>query len=321
MNNHSIAVVYHGGCNDGIASAWAAWRTLGDKAEYIPWYYGDPVPQADGKVVIMVDISPTPKEVEEIRSTAKALMIVDHHDSSVRLLEGLPCGITSFNDFMDVVNRESGVDVPVYLYADKSRSGAVLSWMFFNNVTGVLDSDIDANGHIPEALLLIEDYDLFVKQLVDTVPFNEWLASTGRYIDNFDRHVNPDGTPDTESLHIGRALVKKTTGIVRDIMRNYVRLIDWRGYKVAVVNGPSHVRNEVSEEIMKKHHDVDFVMVYQIRSAKVVVSLRGRDKRINMGVIAGEFGGGGHEDAAAFSINLDDQKLMDALGISGPGFS
>ncbi|MNX85689.1 hypothetical protein D3C86_1175380 [compost metagenome] len=104
-------------------------------------------------------------------------------------------------------------------------------------------------------------------------------------------------------------------------MRNYVRLIDWRGYKVAVVNGPSHVRNEVSEEIMKKHHDVDFVMVYQIRSAKVVVSLRGRDKRINMGVIAGEFGGGGHEDAAAFSINLDDQKLMDALGISGPGFS
>ena len=35
-------VVYHSNCNDGFASAWAAWKKFGDEnTKYIPMQYGE----------------------------------------------------------------------------------------------------------------------------------------------------------------------------------------------------------------------------------------------------------------------------------------
>lgn len=308
MSKHSMAVVYHGNCNDGTAAAWAAWKKLGVNAEYIAWRYGDPVPQVDGMVVFVVDISPTPEQVEQLKASAKAVVIVDHHDSSLRKISDLP-QVDKYSDFMDIVDKHDGIDVPVYLMMDIGRSGAVLSWLFFN------DHGLSYNGLIPTALTLIDDYDLFTKKHNDTAAFNAWLAGSGRYIDNFDRHVNEDGTPKYTAISAGKLLVKQLQRQVNDVVRNYVRNVEWRGYKVALVNAPFAIRNEVADEL-NQTTDVDFVLVYSIRSDKVVFSARGKDKKINLSIIAEEFGGGGHEDAAAFSIPLDNLSLMSTLGIA-----
>lgn len=303
-----MAVVYHGNCNDGTASAWAAWKVLGINAEYIAWRYGDPVPQVDGMVVFVVDISPKPEEVEQLRASAKAVVIVDHHDSSLRKISDLP-RVDKYSDFMEIVDKHDGTDVPVYLMMDIERSGAILSWLFFNN------HGLTYNGLIPTALTLIDDYDRFTKKYNDTAAFNAWLAGSGRYIDNLDRHVNEDGTPKYTALSAGKLLVKQLQRQVNDIIRNYVRFVQWRSYKIALVNAPFTIRNEVADEL-NQTTDVDFVLVYSIRSDKVVFSARGKDKKINLSIIAEEFGGGGHEDAAAFSIPLDNLSLMFTLGIA-----
>lgn len=306
-----IVVVYHGGCNDGIAAAWAAWTVLGDEAEYVYWHYGAPLPQVHGKIVIMVDISPTPEQVEELKKISHAVMIVDHHDSSIRRLPELPV-LDKFSDFMKEIELDTWLDTPVFMMATTARSGAVLSWLFFKDIG--MAEEID-ESKIPKALLLIEDYDLFIKKYQETVPFNEWLASSGRYIDNFDDHVNEHGTPVEITVYTGKMIMKKTESMVRDIMRNYVRYINWRGFRIGLVNAPSAIRNEVAEQIMKKD-GVDFALIYQIRNDKVVFSARGKDKQHNLGLIAEEFGGGGHEDAAAFAIDLNDIALLEALGIA-----
>lgn len=303
-----MAVVYHGNCNDGTASAWAAWKILGPEAEYIAWRYGDPVPQVDGMVVFVVDISPKPEEVEQLRASAKAVVIVDHHDSSLRKISDLP-RVDKYTDFMKIVDRYDGIEAPVYLMMDTERSGAILSWLFFN------DHGLEYTGPVPTALTLIDDYDRFTKKYPETAAFNAWLAGSGRYIDNFDRHVNEDGTPKYTALSAGKLLVKQLQRQVNDIIRNYVRRVEWRGYKVALVNAPFTIRNEVADEL-NQTTDVDFVLVYSIRSDKVVFSARGKDKKINLSILAEEFGGGGHEDAAAFSIPLDNTSLMFALGIA-----
>lgn len=46
-----IVVMYHRACNDGIASAWAAYHYFGEDAQYIPWQYGDKIPELTGKEV------------------------------------------------------------------------------------------------------------------------------------------------------------------------------------------------------------------------------------------------------------------------------
>lgn len=303
-----MAVVYHGNCNDGTAAAWAAWKKLGVNAEYIAWRYGDPVPQVDGMVVFVVDISPKPEEVEQLRNTAKAVVIVDHHDSSLRKISDLP-RVDKYSDFMEIVDKHDGVDVPVYLMMDIEHSGAVLSWLFFN------DYGLNWDKPIPHVLTLIQDYDLFTKKFPETAAFNAWLAGSGRYIDNFDRHVNEDGTAKYTALSAGKLLVKQHQRQINDIIRNYVRFVQWRNYKIAIVNAPFTIRNEVADEL-NQTTDVDFVLVYSIRTDKVVFSARGKDKKINLSIIAEEFGGGGHEDAAAFSIPLDNLSLMFALGIA-----
>jgi len=51
-------VLYHSPCYDGFGAAYAAWRSLGDTAEYIPVSHGNPPPDLPkGSHVYIIDFS------------------------------------------------------------------------------------------------------------------------------------------------------------------------------------------------------------------------------------------------------------------------
>ena len=50
-------VIYHADCTDGFGAAFAAWKLLGNKAEYHACKHGTKPPDVRGKTVAILDFS------------------------------------------------------------------------------------------------------------------------------------------------------------------------------------------------------------------------------------------------------------------------
>ncbi|MGI5844549.1 MAG: phosphoesterase [Candidatus Xenobium sp.] len=128
-------VLYHADCTDGFGAAWAAWKALGDRATYLPVFHGLPPPELPEEArVLLVDFSYPREELLALRERVADFLVLDHHISAQRELEGL--------DFAKF---------------DMEHSGAALSWHFFH-----------PGQPLPELLTYIEDWDLWRHRLPDS---------------------------------------------------------------------------------------------------------------------------------------------------------
>ena len=140
-------VLYHANCNDGFGAAYAAWKLLGNRAEYIPCSHGTPPPDVKGKKVVCLDFSYNKKITKKLIKRADAFLIIDHHKSAMVELHDVPN--TRF---------------------DMTKSGAMLAWEFFH-----------PGKEAPKFIQYIQDRDLWVWELpyskefsaaFDMVPWN-----------------------------------------------------------------------------------------------------------------------------------------------------
>ena len=74
--------IYHGNCADGFTAAWAVWRMFGDDVEFVPGVYGHEPPDVAGKHVLMVDFSFKRAVLETMATSAKSIVILDHHKTA-----------------------------------------------------------------------------------------------------------------------------------------------------------------------------------------------------------------------------------------------
>src|SRR3989344_3538970 len=108
--NPNVIVIYHGDCRDGGGGAYAAWKHFGDKAEYIPTYYGfNRLDRLEGNEVYAIDFCYKKEEIGEIESRALKLVVLDHHISAKESIE-----LTKNHVF------------------DLNHSGAVIAWNYFH---------------------------------------------------------------------------------------------------------------------------------------------------------------------------------------------
>lgn len=286
---HTV-VLYHRGCNDGIAAAWSAWRKFGNQAVYIPYQYGEAIPlECDERHVIMLDLSLKEDQLTEMAMRAKSLLIVDHHKSAKDLCFRLPA-VKTYGDYMKYRCRAEGDGCILF---DENWSGAVLSWALFNNVSAIVPEEI------PLPLRLIHDYDLWKHEMADTKPINAWLINGGLTIERVDE-LMVNG-PTAEMLAVGHALMRYDDKIIRSVLREYVESFTTEeGVTYAMVNAPHHLRNEIGDRLKDKY---DFVVLYTRRKERTVYSLRSKkDGGYDTTIISGKLGGGGHAPASAFSL-------------------
>lgn len=271
-------VVYHGGCNDGFTAAWLFWLVYGDKAEYIPATHGTPIPAEDftGANVVFVDFSFKRPEMEEIAKVAASLVVLDHHESAVKELEGM-----------------DGVIL------DMDRSGAMmaLDWLGSN---GFPETDREPNtpAKLRKSRKLVEfiqDRDLYQNFLINTlevaaymrsVPheFNEWSAVAALL------------------HHAPYALIGRGEGILNywnlEIERHLREKIELKigGHIVPAVNATT-LYSEIAGELAK---GAPFGAVYFDTADNRTWSLRSDQNGVNVAEIAALYGGGGHRHAAGF---------------------
>lgn len=259
--------VYHGSCDDGFGAAYAVWKKYGNSVLYYAGVYGLSPPDVTGLDVAIVDFSYKRPIMVELASKAKSILVLDHHKTAQADLEGL------------------SVECPnVTVEFDMERSGAVMAWQYFHPDT-----------ELPKFFEYLQDRDLWTKRLPGVDEFTAALRSYPQDFKEWDRLCSGFVT---DLIQEGMSIQRYYRTLVEQAKKHaFIREI--AGYKVPVVNASLFMSSEVAGELAEGH---PFSAVYAETEKTVIWSLRSRGDGIDVSEVAKKFGGGGHKNAAGFTV-------------------
>lgn len=263
-----IVVFYHAQCFDGFSAAWAVWKKIGDDAQYMPLFYGRPIPiEPKNKKIIFVDFLPKEDELKKIIADNMSVVAIDHHKT----------------------NSEKIKLVPEYTF-DLSKSGAVLAWEYFHKEP------------VPLLLRYVQDMDLWEWKLENSKEIMITLDLVDFNFNDWDTLRMSIENPELKNKLVekGKLLLKYQEILVNDIIKSNGQKVEFEGYKIFAVNS-SVFTNEVGNSLSITHPPLS--IIWQQRSDIITISLRS-DGTVDVGAIAKKYGGGGHVGAAGFEIPI-----------------
>lgn len=287
-------VIYHANCMDGFAAAWAAWTKLGDKeTHYWPMSYGDdPISKIKvvprGLTIYIVDFS-FPREVLKRMCEADVkVVILDHHK-------------TAEVDLTDWPDQPENLEI----HFDMERSGAKMAWDYFRPYDPA-----------PSLISYVQDRDLWrkvllyseeINQFISTLPhnFDSWTSASYLLRNRFD-----------EAKHIGESVLRKHGQIVADIVKTARPIkfhIDGKTVSGLAANCTGHFASDVGHELCKLSGT--FGATYcSGNDGSVKWSLRSEGD-FDVSAIAKLFGGGGHKNAAGFTLREEGRDYDSEINI------
>ncbi len=269
---------YHAGCPDGFGAVWSVRRAWGEDARYIARSHDDPLPfdLLEDALVVFVDIAVDNKTLLELSDVAEHIILLDHHVSAQLRYQGDP----------SVVNRieDEGHEV----LFDLDHSGAVLAWQYFH-----------PDEPTPELLRYVEDQDLWNWKLDGSDEINAAIASYPRDFETWDQLA----------LRASEELVREGESIVRankaEVQRavQHPDTIHVDGHPIEAVNASVN-RSAIGHELaQRKKYDRPWGCVYRISGGTVHATLYSIGD-LDVSKVASSLGGGGHRNAAGFSVQL-----------------
>ena len=282
-------VIYHKGCQDGLAAAACVCKYTFKEADYLPLFvpmgYGDVkgflakpdiVEVVKDKNILFLDFSFKKKDLEHLKTLAKKVMVLDHHETAMKELK-------------DVEG----------CFFDMKESGASMAWNYF------------FPGEIaPLYIKYVKDRDLWAWQFrKNSEPFNYGVVDIR----------SKDALPfaytiyfkDSEVLlaveHGKRIMAKNKKIIEERVKKAEIRIvtIGKKEYKIMILELDSHLLISETAEYMYTHNDVCFTVIWQHNPVKgeYKLSFRTNQPEINVGKIAEYYGGGGHAKASGAAID------------------
>jgi nanoRNase/pAp phosphatase (c-di-AMP/oligoRNAs hydrolase) len=265
-------------------------------------------PNIKNKNIIIIDVAYKYEILKEIVRNAKFVTFIDHH-------------VTIADDIYKLSKEFKNL----YIFYDKNKSGATLTWKFFFPkktiplfVKYVEDNDIgkwemkDVHNFMtafsvkydpsPKRENLIEWRKLYSNKTVTE------LINLGKIYNQYKSHLTEE--------HSKRFSIQKFPS--EKIYNSHTDLFKKPGqYTVALYCGnPCPSASDVAKKIFEKY-DCDFFIGWTLNLDRKEYVLIFRSKTVNIGEIAKIFNGGGHELAAAGSIKMDSFSIEDLfMGVS-----
>lgn len=275
LDDKKVLVLYHADCMDGFAAAWAAWKEFNNKAYYKAVRHYNPLPDfADGSMLYIVDFCYPMQELVEAAQRAKKIVVLDHH-------------ISAQKDF-EAYQKHSPIPGNVEMNFIQSHSGCMIVWQYFQG-----------DAEPPVLLKHIEDHDLWRHQLPQTEEICRAL------------HLRlPVSFAEFEKLKLP-SLQGEGALLLKQQQKNVTRLLKARhgvklnGISGLAVNAPSMFSSDLGHELAELSGTFGLSYFYQGKRQRYECSLRSVGE-FDVSVIAHEFGGGGHRNAAGFSVKQAD---------------
>jgi oligoribonuclease NrnB/cAMP/cGMP phosphodiesterase (DHH superfamily) len=262
-------VLYHAKCQDGFGAAYAAWRSLGDVADYTPVHYGDvvPVEKLIEQQVFILDFSFPPETLTEMAKHAERITLLDHHKTAAAAWIG-----------------KTPPDNVTVLF-DMDRSGAQIAWDHFH-----------PGEPRPGLIDHIGDRDLWRFKLPDTNPV---VAGLGLLPMDFD--VWKIAEANLSSLaEKGCTVLEILQGQIDSALAKELRTVTLGGYEGLATNAINNT-SEIGNAIALKSGT--FGMTFFIKGEMVICSVRSIAP-FDVSAIATQYGGGGHAQAAGFQVPI-----------------
>jgi len=259
-------VIYHKGCTDGFGSAWAAWKLLGDRAEYHAAKYGESPPDVKGKNVVVLDFSYDNATTKKLIQEAKGFLVIDHHKSAMVELHDVSC--THF---------------------DMTHSGAMLAWKFFH-----------PGKEPPRLIKFIEDRDLWKWEIPYSKEFSAAFDMVKFNFEDFDKYLDDSAVDDAQEQ--GAYILAYSKTVISKIAKK-ASLRKLGGKDVLVVNSP-HWMSEIGAALAPKC-DFAVIWYYDHDTRQVKISLRAHHDDSDVSEVAKRWGGGGHRKAAGFVLQAE----------------
>jgi oligoribonuclease NrnB/cAMP/cGMP phosphodiesterase (DHH superfamily) len=256
-------VIYHANCTDGFGAAYAAWKLLGDRADYHAAKHGEPPPEVAGRNVVVLDFSYDNATTKRLMKEAKNFLVIDHHKSAVVELHDVTC--TRF---------------------DMNHSGAMLAWKFFH-----------PGKEAPRMIKFIEDRDLWKWEIPYSKEFSAAFDMVPYDFEEFDKYLDDSAVDNAQER--GAYILAYSKTVISKIAKQAVPR-KMGGKEVLVVNSP-HWMSEIGAALSPKC-DFAVIWYYDHDTRQVRVSLRAHHEDADVSEIAKRYGGGGHRKAAGFNL-------------------
>lgn len=273
--------IYHGGCTDGVAAAWAMWRAYPETVFYPGVYQKEPPwDLIRGEDVYFVDFSYKRPVIESVLEVAASVTVLDHHKTARDDLHGV---------FVDQGGEAHGV-------FDMDRCGAMITWDWFNP------------GAPPPALLTaidaqdrwLDSRDSQLIMALRSYPHSaEAAGSWEALMRAWSEFMTPDGLLKLQSD--GDAIYRFYRARVEETKPHAAPMKLGGLDGVPVVNAPYYLASDVAGELAFDAPDGVAACWWQNKDGGVTFSVRSRGG-IDVGVLATQYGGGGHPGAAGFKI-------------------
>ena len=265
--------IYHGSCADGFGAAWVVRKALGD-IDFHPGVYQQPPPDVTNREVFIVDFSYKRPVLLEMSKTADTITIIDHHKTAAEDLKMLPANVDSVFDM--------------------THSGAMLTWMYFF-----------PDEEPPALIKHIEDRDLWRFDLPQTREIQAALFSYPYDFQVWDRLM---AMPVVELATEGAVIERKHFKDMHELLAVVTRPMLIAGHKVQVANLPYTMSSDAGHELAK--HSPFGVCYWDTPNGRVF-SLRSTDAGLDVSEIAKQFGGGGHRNAAGFTVDYEAARSFE----------
>jgi oligoribonuclease NrnB/cAMP/cGMP phosphodiesterase (DHH superfamily) len=249
-------------------------HSLADSVEFYEGIHQQPPPVVDGQDVVLVDFSYKRSVLEKMLETASSIMILDHH-------------VSAEQELSDLLN--SGQIDGLF---DMSKSGAMLAWQWFN-----------PDQKAPVLIRHIQDRDLWLFKLDGTREICSALSSYPSDFGVWDELMSRNEQQLTELRREGEAIERKLQKDIEQLITSGVRRMTIAGYDVPVLNAPAayvsdagHIMS-VGEPFAACYWDHANGRSFSLRS-----NGQGDANSIDVAEVAKLYGGGGHRNAAGFTV-------------------
>lgn len=267
--------IYHGNCADGFTAAWVANQAFGGEIElYAGTYQADP-PDVTDRDVYLVDFSYKRPVLEAMRDKAKRIVVLDHHKTAEADLRDLP-GVESVFDM--------------------NRSGARIAWDYWR-----------PGREPPRTLLHVEDRDLWRFLLPYTREIQANIFSYPYELKVWNELMAADPM---ELAKEGKAIERKHFKDVNELIGVVTRRMVIGGHNVPIANLPYIHVSDAAHALCKGE---PFAGCYWDTPKGRVFGLRSTDDGLDVSDIAKQYGGGGHRNAAGFTVSYDKAREFELL--------
>lgn len=308
MTTQIPLVIYHANCADGFTAAWAVHKAM--PADFHAAFYQAPPPDVTGRDVIMVDFCYHADVMQQLRRAARSLLVLDHHKTADEVLP--ECTSTAI-DALTCLRLEHSPQTPprtwayvqacaeldrcegitqavIYALIDQQRSGAGIAWDFFH-------------PGVPRPALVdhVEDRDLWRFALPGTREIQAAIFSRPYSFAAWDALAAMDPA---ELRREGAVLERKHHKDVAELVTACARRMVIAGHDVPAASIPYTMASDAGAILAHGEH---FAACYYDTAHTREFSLRSHADGVDVSIVAGIYGGGGHARAAGFRVPRDHE--------------